>query len=143
MVFIAGIGTATPPTRYLQTECWEVANASPVVQQLTPRSRALLKKVLLGNNGIRSRHLALSELSEAFECTPDALHARFAKHAPILATQAAQRAMQEAGCEARDIDGLVVSTCTGYLCPGLTSYVVELLGLRSDVIALDLVGQGC
>ena len=41
------------------------------------------------------------------------------------------------------IDAVVVSTCTGYLCPGLTSYVVEALGLRSDVVALDLVGQGC
>jgi predicted naringenin-chalcone synthase len=143
VVFIAGIGTATPPTRYLQSECWEVANASPVVQQLSPRSRALLRKVLLGNNGITSRHLALTSLSEAFDCTPDALHARFAKHAPALAAEAAQRAIQTTGCEARDIDGLVVSTCTGYLCPGLTSYVVELLGLRSDVIPLDLVGQGC
>jgi alkylresorcinol/alkylpyrone synthase len=29
------------------------------------------------------------------------------------------------------------------LCPGLTSYVGELLGLRPQVLALDLVGQGC
>jgi predicted naringenin-chalcone synthase len=142
-VFIAGIGTATPPTRYLQTECWDIAKDSPTIQKLTPRSRALLKKVLLGNNGIESRHLALSELSEAFDCSPDALYARFVKHAPALASQAAQRALEDARCEAREIDGLVVSTCTGYLCPGLTSYVVELLGLRSDVVALDLVGQGC
>lgn len=142
-MFIAGIGTATPPTRYLQTECWDTANVSPEVQQLTPRSRALLRKVLLGNNGIESRYLALSSLSEAFDCSPDALHARFSKHAPELASQAAQRALEGAQCDSSAIDGLIVSTCTGYLCPGLTSYLVELLGLRSDVIALDLVGQGC
>jgi alkylresorcinol/alkylpyrone synthase len=29
------------------------------------------------------------------------------------------------------------------LCPGLTSYVSERLGLRPQVLALDLVGQGC
>lgn len=142
-MFIAGIGTATPPTRYLQTECWEAATVSPLVQKLTPRSRALLKKVLLGNNGIESRHLALSSLSEAFECSADQLHARFIRHAPALASQAAQKAMEAAQCEPSQIDGLVISTCTGYLCPGLTSYVIELLSLRSDVIALDLVGQGC
>jgi predicted naringenin-chalcone synthase len=142
-VFIAGIGTATPSTRYLQTECWDVARDAPEVQQLTPRSRALLKKVLLSNNGITSRHLALAPLSQAFDCSPDALHARFLNHAPALASQAAQKALNDAKCEASEIDGLVVSTCTGYLCPGLTSYVIELLGLRSDVIALDLVGQGC
>ena len=142
-MFIAGIGTATPPTRYLQTECWDVANTSPLVQKLTLRSRAILKKVLLSNNGIESQYLALSPLSEVFECSPDALQARFTQHAPALAAQAAQKAVQSAACEVSQIDGLVVSTCTGYLCPGLTSYVVELLGLRSDVIALDLVGQGC
>ena len=142
-MFIAGIGTATPSTRYLQTECWEAANASRLVQQLAPRSRSLLKKVLLANNGIESRHLALLPLSEAFDCSPDALHARFSKHAPTLASHAAHKALADAQCEASEIDGLVVSTCTGYLCPGLTSYVVEQLGLRSDVIALDLVGQGC
>jgi alkylresorcinol/alkylpyrone synthase len=38
---------------------------------------------------------------------------------------------------------LLVSTCTGYLCPGLTSYVGERLGLPHDVLGLDLVGQGC
>src|SRR5262249_56501021 len=41
------------------------------------------------------------------------------------------------------IDALVISTCTGYLCPGLTSYVAERLKLRPEVLALDLVGQGC
>ena len=38
---------------------------------------------------------------------------------------------------------MVVSTCTGYLCPGLSGHVVERLGLRADVQAYDLVGQGC
>ncbi len=41
------------------------------------------------------------------------------------------------------IDAVVVSTCTGYLCPGLSGHVVERLGLRPDVQAFDLVGQGC
>ena len=38
---------------------------------------------------------------------------------------------------------MIVSTCTGYLCPGLSGHVVERLGLRADVLAFDLVGQGC
>jgi alkylresorcinol/alkylpyrone synthase len=41
------------------------------------------------------------------------------------------------------VDGLLISTCTGYLCPGLTSYVSERLGLRANTFLLDLVGQGC
>jgi Chalcone and stilbene synthases, N-terminal domain len=62
---------------------------------------------------------------------------------PLLATQAAERALANAGNRADEIDALVISTCTGYLCPGLTSYVSERLGCRTDVLTLDLVGQGC
>jgi 3-oxoacyl-[acyl-carrier-protein] synthase III len=36
-----------------------------------------------------------------------------------------------------------VNTCTGYLCPGLTSYVAEDLGLGRDLRTLDIVGMGC
>jgi alkylresorcinol/alkylpyrone synthase len=142
-MFITGLGTALPLNCYTQAECWEALRAWPRFDYLAPRSRAILKKVLLGNNGIQTRHLALEALSEAFELTPDAMHARFVHHAPILAAQAAERALRGAGIEPRSIDGLIISTCTGYLCPGLTSYVTESLGLRTDIVALDLVGQGC
>ncbi len=61
----------------------------------------------------------------------------------MVAAQAAERALLDAGARPEDIDAVIISTCTGYLCPGLTSYVSQLLGLRSDILALDLVGQGC
>jgi len=140
---IVGLGTAAPPWVYAQKDGWEAIQASPQFTNLSPRSRSILRKVLTGDNGIRTRHLALEELTEAFDLSPDALHARFRRHAPLLASQAALRALEQAGLRAELVDALVVSTCTGYLCPGLTSYVGERLRLRSDVLALDLVGQGC
>src|SRR5882672_7866070 len=142
-MFITGLGTASPPHRYAQTDCWEVFRHSPFSNQLSPRSRAIVKKVLIGNNGIDSRHLALENLNQAFDLTPDALHDRFVRTAPLLASQAASRAMADAGNQPEQIDAVIISTCTGYLCPGLTSYVSERLGLRPDVLTLDLVGQGC
>jgi predicted naringenin-chalcone synthase len=51
--------------------------------------------------------------------------------------------LKDAKCKPGEIDAVLISTCTGYLCPGLTSYVSERLGLRPDVFPLDLVGQGC
>jgi len=85
----------------------------------------------------------LDQLADAFELNPDVMSARFAAHAPSLATDAAQRALADAGCAPAEVDAVLISTCTGYLCPGLTSYVGERLQLRADVLALDLVGQGC
>ena len=142
-MFITGLGTATPPNRYMQSECWDALTASEYLLRLNPRSRSILRKVLLGRNGICSRFLAFDHLEEAFEMNPDALDARFAKYAPSVASSAAARAMANAGIDVAGIDAVIISTCTGYLCPGLTSYVSERLGLRRDAIALDLVGQGC
>ena len=142
-MFITGIGTAAPPQPYKQSEGWEAVRVSPQFSRLAPRSRAILRKVLTGNNGIETRRLALDSLHEVFETNPDVLHARFAKHAPLLATQAAERALAESNTAPGEIDALLISTCTGYLCPGLTSYVSERLGLRTDALMLDLVGQGC
>jgi alkylresorcinol/alkylpyrone synthase len=85
----------------------------------------------------------VASLDEVFSIDPDTLHERFATHAPALASQAAERALADAGLTAADIDGVIVSTCTGYLCPGLSSYLAESIGLRADAQALDLVGQGC
>ena len=142
-MFFTGLGTAAPSKSFDQRECWDALQNSAPFAALKPRSRAILKKVLCGDNGIATRHLALDPLIEAFGLTPDTLHARFARHAPALASEAAQRALADAGCTVDEIDAVLISTCTGYLCPGLTSYVGERLGLRADVLALDLVGQGC
>ena len=142
-MFIIGLGVAVPPRRYGQRECWEAFQGSMLEDQLTSRSRAIVEWILCGDSGIATRHLALESLTEAFELKPDALYARFARHAPALASEAARKALADASCATGEIDAVLVSTCTGYLCPGLTSYVSEQLGLRPDVFALDLVGQGC
>jgi alkylresorcinol/alkylpyrone synthase len=142
-MFFLGIGTAAPVTRYSQAQCWDALQGSAQFAALDRRSRATLQAVLLRDNGILTRHLALNPLEEAFAARPDVLHQRFVQHAPALAAHAAEVAMRRAALDARDVDAVLISTCTGYLCPGLTSYVSERLSLRPDVIALDLVGQGC
>ena len=142
-MFLIGLATAVPPRRFTQAECWAALQRAPQFSQLNARAHAVLRKVLSGENGTATRHLAVADLMEAFALTPDALHARFARHAPALATQAAERALAAARLTPAQVDAVLISTCTGYLCPGLTSYVSERLGLRPDVLALDLVGQGC
>ena len=72
-----------------------------------------------------TRHLALDSLEEVFQIDANTLHARFLKNAPVLASNAAAKALEQAGLVASQIDALVVSTCTGYLCPGLSTYVLE------------------
>src|SRR5215472_12582495 len=114
-MFITGLGTAAPPHRYTQAECWKALQESSRFKELTARSRAVLKKVLTGQNGIATRHLALEKLTDAFDLTPDALHARFVETAPRLGTQAAERALTDSKTSPGEIDAIIASTCTGYL----------------------------
>ena len=142
MVF-RGIGTATPAARYSKAQCLAAFQASGWYARLDPRSHLIARTVLQRDNGIETRRLAVESLAEVFAIDPTTLARRFAAHAPGLAAQAGERALRDAGLEAVDIDAVVVSTCTGYVCPGLSGHVAERLGLRADVQAFDLVGQGC
>ncbi|HXF77599.1 MAG TPA: hypothetical protein VN598_01940 [Usitatibacter sp.] len=141
-MFITALGTAVPPRSFSQRDCWDALQRIEH-PALTARTRAVLNGILTHDNGIERRSLALDSIEESFELDPDTLYRRFAREAPALANAAARDALARARVDARCVDGVVISTCTGYLCPGLTSYAVEALGLRSDVVAFDLVGQGC
>ena len=142
-MFITGVGTAAPERRFAQAQCWIDVQGIPAFERLGTRARAIIRKVLTGPSGIQTRHLALETLRDAFDLNPDSLHRRFLTTAPRLATTAARNALREASVTVDEIDAIIISTCTGYLCPGLTSYVSEALGLRANVLPLDLVGQGC
>lgn len=142
-MYVVGLGTATPNQRYTKAACWAAFENSSWFERLDRRARRITERVLLHDNGIEERRLAIDSLDDVFAIDPDTLQVRFATNAPLLATQAAERALVDADVDVGKIDSVIVSTCTGYLCPGLTSYVCEALGLRRDVQALDLVGQGC
>jgi alkylresorcinol/alkylpyrone synthase len=142
-MYLVGLGTASPATRYTKAECLAAFERSDWFARLDERAHFVARTVLQRDNGIEARRLAVAALDEVFEIDPDTLSRRFLGHAPLLAAQAAGRALDRAGLQARQIDAVVVSTCTGYLCPGLTGHVIERLGLRADVQAYDLVGQGC
>ena len=98
-MFIAGLGTATPPKQYTQVQCWEAFQAAKQFAQLDRRAHATLQKVLLHENGIHTRSLALNSLEEVFALDPNTLHRRFAQNAPLLASQAASSALQTKRCD--------------------------------------------
>jgi alkylresorcinol/alkylpyrone synthase len=140
---LTGIGTAAPPARYTKAECLQAFERSNWLRRLDTRAHFIARTVLQRDNGIEARRLAVQSLDEVFDIDPNTLSQRFLAHAPVLAAEAATRALQRAGLAPAAIDAVVVSTCTGMLCPGLSGHVIERLGLRADVQAFDLVGQGC
>ncbi len=142
-MFLQSLATALPPARFTQAESLRLIAASEGHARLSRRSRLTLQAVLRGESGVATRHFAFDPIDRLFGASADTLNEAFREEAPRLAGRALADALQKAGLEAAQLDALVICTCTGYLCPGVTSYVAEKLGLRADAYLQDLVGLGC
>ena len=143
-MFLHSLATATPPHSFTQAECLGLVRNSPALQRdLNRRSRLMLSSILRGDSGIARRQFASRDVGRLFALEADELNEEFRHSAPSLAAEALRPALQSAAVQPHEVDALVVCTCTGYLCPGVSSYVAESLGLRNDVWLQDLVGLGC
>jgi predicted naringenin-chalcone synthase len=139
MVAIAAIGTALPPNRFTQADVltWGLDHVP-----LSEPTRALYTRVLC-DDSIEARHLAVDDLGEILDTDHERVLSRFERWGATLSTAALNQALDRAGASAADVDFLATTTCTGYLCPGISSHVVERVGLRPDVRCADLTGMGC
>ncbi len=143
-MFLRSIATAVPPNSFTQATCWEAMRSDSLLATLRPRSISLLEKILCnGTSGIERRNLAVDSIEETFSRDAQALNNHFERDAPPLAARALAAALEKSGHAPGDVDALFLCTCTGYLCPGVSSYLAEQAGLRDDVFLADLVGLGC
>lgn len=142
-MYLRSIGTAVPPRRYSQRELWNIFRESSAPSRMKDRSSQIMDRVLNGNNGIDFRHLAVDPIKDVFQLSASDLNHAFEIHAPAMAADSLKSAIRQSGISAKELDALFVCTCTGYLCPGISSYVAELLDLSSEVYLQDLVGMGC
>lgn len=140
-VRLAAVATATPPftADQLLAEEFFVRRFS---HRLGRRYLGMLKKFLT-HPSIRQRHFAFDSPECLVEEDPDRRIARFTRWAVDLAAAASLKTLARVGLERQDVTALIVHTCTGYLCPGLTSYILEKLDLPRDIRTYDLVGIGC
>ena len=136
---LRALATALPPLRVTPEEAYAFFSSRFA---LAPSEDALYRRLLL-DGPVRGRHLGMDSVEEATETDPDRLHARFLLHARRTAAAAARRALSAADLSPGDLGAVVVNTCTGYACPGLSSYLAEDLGLPRGVRATDIAGMGC
>jgi alkylresorcinol/alkylpyrone synthase len=138
---IASIATATPPCTLDQTELGRLAHKN-YQERLSPRSLSVIH-ALFSHPSIKQRSFAIDNIENLVDEDPDARVARFTHWSQELSAQAIERALAQVGLGAGDVAGLVVNTCTGYICPGISTYLVEKLGLSRNTRVYDLVGSGC
>lgn len=142
-MYLQYLTTHSPEVSYTQQETWEIYCASSAPARLRPGSTELVRKVLTAENGIDKRHFALHDFEELLRHDGESLNRAFEREGPLLGGAALKEALDGAGWAAEELDALVTCTCTGYLCPGLSSFISEQQGLRRDAFMVDIVGQGC
>ena len=136
---LRGLATANPARYATQQEVWEFLESH---FRLGPAERELYRKILL-DGPIHGRHIAVDCDEEICGQGPDEQIARFLKHSRSMACEAARKALSQAATGPADVAAIVVNTCTGYLCPGLSSYLAGDLGLPQRTEVLDVTGMGC
>jgi predicted naringenin-chalcone synthase len=139
--YLAAIGVATPDFAVSQQEAVDFL-LQHYAGMLSARNQRLVKKIF-AHPGINRRSLAMDGLQDLLGEDQDRRIERFTRHAVALAAKAMENALAEASCRPEQVTALIVNTCTGYICPGLSTYLIEELGLSKRVQAFDLVGGGC
>jgi len=134
---VLSLATATPRQRYSQQEIYDLAcNYSEFYRN--PR----VKQIFM-NSDIDFRHLYFDMEQFGGVESNDEMHERFQRGAVEIGKQAIEACLSGGDIKAGEIDSLIVATCTGYLCPGLSSILIKETGMRRDVQRVDLVGMGC
>lgn len=138
-MYLEAIGSAFPAAKFSQAECFEFTEKTEAYRGLSDRGQGILRKVLLGDSGIGKRHFCAGDPVGVFTMGAQELNEYFEREAPILAA----RALEKCGVPVGELDALLVATCTGYLCPGVSSHVAEKMGMGAGIYLQDLVGLGC
>ncbi len=136
---ILGVETANPLNSLTQQEVFDILIDR---MKLSDRALDLYKRFLL-DDGIHRRYFSWDDPQVLLLESPDEKMERFERSAVDLAVEAAQKILKKKDHRAQDIDAVFICTCTGYLCPGLSTYVSQRLGLPENIHTLDLVGLGC
>ena len=140
---LVSLASHFPDQSFTQEECLAEMRRAPFWNNLRDRSRQILENVFGSDTGIKKRHFAIDDLREVWGRNAEELNHHYEATAPVIGAGAVLKALNKAGLEADDIDVLLVSSCTGYLCPGISGYVAERLGCKETIHTQDVTGHGC
>lgn len=140
-VSIASLGIATPPYAVKQSDA-EKFLRNHYAKVLEPKNLSKMIKIF-AHPSVENRYIAVKDLESLVNEDPDSRIERFTQWAVELSLQAIKNALEQTEITVDEITGLVVNTCTGYVCPGISTYLLEKLGFSNTIRMHDLVGSGC
>lgn len=98
---------------------------------------------LIENTGVKKRHI-VQPIEETLrhpglEARNRIYEAESKKRVPDVI----ERALAHAEVTARDIDAIIYVSCTGFLMPSLTAWLINTMGFRSDTRQIPIAQLGC
>jgi predicted naringenin-chalcone synthase len=129
---IAAVATATPPHRFTQAQILAFAGYPD------EERRGFFRR-----SDIDGRHLWIDPATFRPNESVDELNDRFRAGALHLGESAARGVLERAGWDARDVDFIATTTCTGRLTPSLDAHLISRLGCRADIQRVHVGDTGC
>lgn len=140
MIYIRDIATLLPEHRFSAKE------AMPYYRQwLSSRSPSFQAKALgiVEGAAIEQRHsITTGDVlfsPRTFEKSNDL----YREKAVPLCAMLLEKALAQAGISPKEVDYLITTSCTGFMIPSVDAYLVNLLGLRNDVVRMPITEIGC
>lgn len=106
-----------------------------------PQLRLVLR--LIENTGVVKRHV-IRPIDQTLQ------HSGFTHRSLVFEQEAKKRvppvvaeALAHARLAAEDIDAIIFVSCTGFMMPSLTSWMINELGFRTDTVQLPIAQLGC
>ncbi|MGW3204254.1 type III polyketide synthase [Streptomyces sp. NPDC001135] len=98
---------------------------------------------LIRNTGVQKRHIVQpiekTLAHPGFETRNRVYEAESKKRVPAVVMEA----LAHADVTAQDIDAIIYVSCTGFLMPSLTAWLINELGFRSDTRQIPIAQLGC
>jgi len=129
---IISIGTANPQEKFSQEEVYKLCGYK------SPK----IKSIFL-NSDIDYRHFYLNKKNFKLTEDVDEKNQRYLEGSLEISEEAINNCLEKIGCEKEEVDCLIIVSCTGYLCPGLSSHLVKKLNLRNNIQQTNILGMGC
>lgn len=136
---LLGLGTAVPPFMMDQREIARVARE--IFAERYPDFERM--SAVFYTAGICKRHMVKPQgWYETPRNWPDRTEA-YLEGAEALFIDAANQALQAAGCTAGEVDTIITVSSTGIATPSLEARVAETMGFRTDAVRVPVFGLGC
>ncbi|MBB5120448.1 polyketide synthase [Streptomyces eurocidicus] len=98
---------------------------------------------LIGNTGVQTRHLVQPIEDTLKHPGFTARNARYEIEAKARVPEVILRALDHAELTARDIDMIAYVSCTGFMMPSMTAWLINTMDFRSETRQLPIAQLGC